>query len=127
MRSGVSYSCIAAVVIWVSPAQALSVDGGSSPEGTEGGPAALSDPYVQLAQGTEETPQEAEPVSVPEPGELLVIPQNSLKAEPGSEAERKCMTVCVRWGEECMLINKGAGGMERKCRRTCTKLGEECL
>lgn len=60
----------------------------------------------------------------PLPGSLL-LPQGS---EPGKDPEKKqCMTVCARWGEECMLINKGAGGMERRCRRTCKQFAEECF
>ena len=45
---------------------------------------------------------------------------------PGTEG-KKCMTVCARWGEDCLLINKGAGGMQRKCRRTCKQFSEECF
>lgn len=47
---------------------------------------------------------------------------------PGQDAKpEKCMTVCARWGEDCLLINKGAGGMQRKCRRTCKQFAEECF
>ncbi|MNC97843.1 hypothetical protein D3C83_156320 [compost metagenome] len=58
------------------------------------------------------------------PGELI-LPEEMV---PDSGSEKKqCMTVCSNWGEECMLVNKGAGGMERKCRRTCKQFAEECL
>ncbi|HEY7839974.1 MAG TPA: hypothetical protein VIC61_00275 [Gammaproteobacteria bacterium] len=60
----------------------------------------------------------------PLPGEL-VIPEE-MGRDPGTE-KTQCMTVCARWGEECILINKGAGGMERKCRRTCQQFAEECF
>jgi hypothetical protein len=60
----------------------------------------------------------------PLPGEL-VIPEE-MRGDPGVE-KKQCMTVCARWGEECILINKGAGGMERKCRRTCQQFAEECF
>ncbi|MBI1732655.1 MAG: hypothetical protein HYR49_07800 [Gammaproteobacteria bacterium] len=47
---------------------------------------------------------------------------------PGEDVKgEKCMTVCARWGEECLLINKGRGGQERKCRRTCKQFAEECF
>lgn len=59
----------------------------------------------------------------PLPGEL-VLP---VDAERNDRGEKQCMTVCARWGEECILINKGAGGMERKCRRTCQQFAEECF
>jgi len=51
-----------------------------------------------------------------------------LPEAPGQDNKgEKCMTVCARWGEDCLLINKGAGGMERKCRRTCKQFAEECF
>ena len=40
------------------------------------------------------------------------------------KTEKKCMTVCQRWGEECMIDN--ARGV-RKCRRTCKEFGQECF
>lgn len=65
--------------------------------------------------------RETEP---PRPGSL-VLPDEMKQPDRGGE--KKCMTVCARYGEECMLINKGAGGMERKCRRTCQQFAEECF
>lgn len=51
-----------------------------------------------------------------------------LPEAPGQDTKgEKCMTVCARWGEDCLLINKGVGGMERKCRRTCKQFAEECF
>lgn len=56
------------------------------------------------------------------PGSLM------LPEAPGKDVKpEKCMTVCAKWGEECLLINKGAGGMQRKCRRTCKQFAEECF
>ena len=43
------------------------------------------------------------------------------------KTEKECMTVCARWGEDCMLVNHGAGGMSRKCRRSCKQFTEECF
>ena len=68
--------------------------------------------------------QKTEAAAQPQPGEL-VIPEE-MTADPGAE-KKQCMTVCARWGEECILVNKGAGGMERKCRRTCQQFAEECF
>lgn len=119
---GLLYSCIAAAALWAGPALALTVNGASGSPRPDTDPATPLDPTVLVAQDTGDAGKTVEPM----PGEL-VIPQNSLKAEPDDDGEKKCMTVCARWGEECMLINKGAGGMERKCRRTCKQLGEECL
>lgn len=81
------------------------------------------------------------PVEPPEAGQVLIqgsdrsleiqqaVPGSFLLPEaPGQDSKReKCMTVCARWGEDCMLINKGVGGMERKCRRTCKQFAEECF
>ena len=65
----------------------------------------------------------------PETKEALPNGTYILPESPGqdSKGEKKCMTVCARWGEDCLLINKGAGGMERKCRRTCKQFAEECF
>ena len=39
-------------------------------------------------------------------------------------SEKKCMTVCQRWGQECMIdTTRGV----RKCRRTCKEFGQECF
>ena len=38
--------------------------------------------------------------------------------------DKKCMTVCTLWGEECMIDNvRGT----RKCRRICKEFGQECF
>ena len=73
---------------------------------------------------------------------LLAIPYGSVFAEDnvsnegdktvtavpeGSSADqldKKCLTVCQRWGEDCM-INPRTGS--RKCRRVCKEFGEECF
>ena len=40
------------------------------------------------------------------------------------KSEKKCMTVCQRWGQECMIdATRGI----RKCRRTCKEFGQECF
>jgi len=59
----------------------------------------------------------------PRPG-TLIIPG---KEKREKQAEEKCMTVCARWGEECVYVNRGAGGTTRKCRRTCKQFTEECF
>ncbi|MBI2994727.1 MAG: hypothetical protein HYY48_11215 [Gammaproteobacteria bacterium] len=120
---GFWYLCVAAAAVWAGPVLALGVNGAAGPRASNPGTDSVPAPPVLLAQDAGETGKTVEPM----PGELI-IPQNSLKpSEPAEDDERNCMTVCVRWGEECLLINKGAGGMERKCRRTCKQLGEECL
>jgi hypothetical protein len=69
----------------------------------------------------------------PPPGpEQRNSPPASL-ATPGAdrdkvrEKEKKCMTVCARWGEECAYINKGPGGTTKKCRRACKQFSQECF
>ena len=77
-------------------------------------------PAVSAADQDKNRQGKSEP---PLPGEL-VLPAD---ARPQDGGEKQCMTVCARWGEECILINKGAGGMERRCRRTCQQFAEECF
>ena len=76
------------------------------------------------AAGASAGEQDAGGAEQPLPGELI-IPEE-MTGDQGEE-KKQCMTVCARWGEECILINKGAGGMERKCRRTCQQFAEECF
>lgn len=57
-------------------------------------------------------------INVPADGELL-LPDDYDKA-----ADKKCMTVCDRWGEDC-IINPRTGS--RKCRRVCKSFTEECF
>ena len=56
----------------------------------------------------------------------LVLPENQLAPEdkPG---DKKCMTVCARWGKDCQYIDRGSGGLTEKCRRTCKQFTEECF
>ena len=49
----------------------------------------------------------------------LVLPA----AAEEEKSEKKCMTVCQRWGQECMIDPRGV----RKCRRTCKEFGQECF
>jgi hypothetical protein len=51
-------------------------------------------------------------------GELL-LPDDYNEAE-----DKKCLTVCDRWGEDCIL-NPRTGS--RKCRRVCKSFAEECF
>lgn len=46
------------------------------------------------------------------------------ETENADKTEKKCMTVCETWGEDC-VINPRTG--TRKCRRTCKKLTQECF
>ena len=59
----------------------------------------------------------------PAPG-TLVLPAAT---DDDSKKDKKCMTVCARWGEECQYINRGAGGTSQKCRRACKQFTEECF
>ncbi len=63
--------------------------------------------------------------NVPPPPSGTIILPDSLVNKP--DEEKKCMTVCARWGEDCTYINRGAGGMTRSCRRTCQQFTEECF
>ena len=52
-------------------------------------------------------------------GELL-LPDDYNKAKE----DKKCYTVCDRWGEDCIL-NPSTGS--RKCRRVCKSFAEQCF
>ncbi len=49
----------------------------------------------------------------------LVLPDDYNEAE-----DKKCLTVCDKWGEDCIL-NPRTGS--RKCRRVCKSFAEECF
>ena len=49
----------------------------------------------------------------------LVLPDDYDEAE-----DKKCLTVCDQWGEDCIL-NPRTGS--RKCRRVCKSFAEECF
>ncbi len=52
----------------------------------------------------------------------LVLP--AAADDDDEKDEKKCMTVCQRWGQECMIdTTRGV----RKCRRTCKEFGQECF
>ena len=58
------------------------------------------------------------------PSGTLILPDS---LAPINNEEKKCMTVCARWGEDCAYINRGVGGTTRSCRRTCQQFTEECF
>ena len=41
--------------------------------------------------------------------------------------DRRCMTFCSRWGEDCVIHHAGTDRTIRKCMRTCKSFSEECL
>lgn len=67
----------------------------------------------------------AEKNITPLDGELLLPEGYNNIAE-----EKKCITVCSEWGEDCILkINPTAtgAGTSRKCRRVCKSFAEACF
>ena len=67
----------------------------------------------------------AEKNITPLDGELLLPEGYNNIAE-----EKKCITVCSEWGEDCILkINPSAtgAGTSRKCRRVCKSFAEACF
>ena len=74
-------------------------------------------PYPNMAQADEKPDDKAKPKS----GTLVLPP--GYQTEKAENKEKKCMTVCSRWGETCVFdVNRG-----RKCRRTCKEFTEECF
>ena len=63
----------------------------------------------------------SEKEQVPEQTDILDSLNDS---DDGEKTQKKCMTVCEKWGEDC-VINPRTG--TRKCRRTCKKLTQECF
>ena len=61
----------------------------------------------------------AENEQEPGSGDLLIPDANEKE-----DAEKKCITVCDKWGRDC-IINPQTG--QRKCRRMCKSFGQECL
>ena len=53
-------------------------------------------------------------------GELLMPEGYNNTAE-----EKKCITVCEQWGEDC-IINPSSNSGTRKCRRVCQSFAEVC-
>jgi hypothetical protein len=43
--------------------------------------------------------------------------------DQSKERKEQCMTVCLRWGEDCVIDHRGI----RRCRRTCQEFGEQCF
>ena len=69
-----------------------------------------------LAETAKETA--SQPAAPPPESGSLVIPGDE------DQKEKKCLTICKRWGEDC-IINPRTGN--RDCRRTCKEFGEECF
>ena len=61
----------------------------------------------------------------PLPGQLIV-PGSPQQSSTDKKKGKQCMTTCAQWGEECILVNQGAGGMQRRCRHVCKQFTEEC-
>ena len=41
--------------------------------------------------------------------------------------DRRCMTFCSSWGQDCVTLNAGTDRVTRKCVRACKSFSEECL
>ena len=65
-----------------------------------------------------DTGKESQDELPPDSGPLV------LPADEESDRDKKCMKVCEKWGEDC-IINPKTGS--RKCRKVCKLFGEECF
>ena len=75
--------------------------------------------------GSLNSKEAAEKNLTPLDGELLLPEGYNNTAK-----EKKCITVCSQWGEDCILnINPSASGAgtSRKCRRVCKSFAEACF
>lgn len=59
----------------------------------------------------------------PQSGTILLPDDYYEEVDNEGNKEKKCMTVCKRWGEDCILDPVRG----RKCRRTCKEFGQECF
>ena len=66
--------------------------------------------------------ENSEPQSGPEPASLQLPAANE-----ENRNDRRCMTVCSRWGEDCVMLSPAADVLAKKCVRTCKTFAEECL
>ena len=108
-----SLSALCAFILSVSP---IAISAPASNEiVTQASVAATTTGALILAEAKTREVDNEKPLSG-----TLVLP-----AAPGKEkSEKKCMTVCQRWGQECMIDpTRGV----RKCRRTCKEFGQECF
>jgi len=57
----------------------------------------------------------------------LLLPEgyNNLSGDKTAE-EKKCITVCNQWGEDC-IINPSSNSGARKCRRVCKSFADRCF
>jgi hypothetical protein len=58
-----------------------------------------------------------------DPGQADIL-ESIKEADQKENPKKKCMMVCEKWGEDC-VINPSTG--TRKCRRTCKQLTQECF
>lgn len=82
----------------------------------------LPGPQLILAQADQEQEKDKKTVEADQPRSGTIVFPNSLQ-QRNDNANKKCMTVCTRWGEDC-IIDPIRG---RKCRRMCKEFGEECF
>ena len=71
--------------------------------------------YQVLAENESESSAAVQP----SPGNLVIPAASEDKAK-----EKNCVTVCDKWGRDC-IINPKTG--QRKCRRMCKSFGQECV
>ena len=77
---------------------------------------------VFTAASEEEFVDEIKPLD----GDLL-LPEGYNNMSQGKTAkEKKCITVCNEWGEDC-IINPSSNSGARKCRRVCKSLADKCF
>ena len=59
----------------------------------------------------------------PQSGTILLPDDYYKKVDNEKNKDKKCMTVCNRWGQDCILDPTRG----RLCRRTCKEFGKECF
>ena len=62
-------------------------------------------------------------------GDIQAQPETASLQFPAETEEnpdnRRCMTVCSKWGEECIMVSVDV--VTKKCVRTCKSFAKECL
>ena len=59
-------------------------------------------------------------------GDLLLPEGYNSTLGDNSAEEKKCITVCNEWGEDC-IINPSRNSGARKCRRVCKSFADRCF
>ena len=95
------------------------------------GAASIAQQSTYAPAGTHDEPSPPALVLEYENGDTEIRPETPILQFTAPREQiresRRCMTVCSRWGEDCVMLNPGTDLVSKKCVRTCKSFAEECL